>query len=58
VSSGEGGEIGTFTVDPCPAVGGRVYPVNAFGLLSPWLAIIGLVASIGTVVLVAKRRHA
>ena len=40
----------------CCAVGGCVQPVNTFALLSPWLAIIGLVGCIGAVVVVAKKR--
>jgi hypothetical protein len=48
---------GTFTVDPCPAVGGVVMPVDTFAVLGPWLAVIGLVGLIGTVVLVARKRH-
>jgi hypothetical protein len=57
---------GTFVVcyDPdvsvgglCPtAVGGLLIPANSFAVLSPWLAVIGLVGCIGTVVVVAKRR--
>jgi hypothetical protein len=41
----------------CPAVGGCVQPVNTFALLSPWLAVIGLVGCVGTVVVVAKKRR-
>jgi hypothetical protein len=41
----------------CPAVGGCVQPVNTFALLSPWLAVIGLVGCIGTVAVVAKKRR-
>jgi hypothetical protein len=41
----------------CPAVGGCVQPVNNFALLSPWLAVIGLVGCIGTVAVVAKKRR-
>ncbi|MGD0549247.1 MAG: hypothetical protein ABSA81_01710 [Candidatus Bathyarchaeia archaeon] len=49
---------GTFDVaGSCCAVGGCVQPVNTFGILSPWLAVIGLVGCIGTVVVVAKKRH-
>jgi len=47
---------GQFDVTCCP-VGGCVQPVNAFALLSPWLAVIGLVGCIGAVVVVAKKRH-
>jgi hypothetical protein len=39
----------------CPAVGGCVQPVNTFAVLSPWLAVIGLVGCIGTVVVVARK---
>jgi hypothetical protein len=41
----------------CPAVGGCVQPVNTFALVSPWLAVIGLVGCIGTVAVVAKKRR-
>ena len=40
----------------CEAVGGSVQPVNTFAVLSPWLAVIGLVGCIGAVV-VRKKRH-
>ena len=40
----------------CPAVGGCVQPVNSFAMLSPWLAAIGLIGCIGTLVVVAKKR--
>ena len=39
------------------AVGGLLIPANSFAVLSPWLAVIGLVGCIGTVVLVAKKRR-
>lgn len=38
-------------------VGGVVIPVNVFAVLAPWLAVIGLVGCIGTVVVVAKKRR-
>jgi hypothetical protein len=38
-------------------VGGVMEPVNTFALISPWLAVIGLVGCIGTVVVVAKKRQ-
>jgi hypothetical protein len=41
----------------CPAVGGCVQPVNTFALLSPWLAVMGLVGCLGTAVVVAKKRR-
>jgi hypothetical protein len=41
----------------CAVVGGCVQPVNTFALLSPWLAAIGLIGCIGTVVVVAKKRQ-
>ena len=47
----------TFTNSPLPPVGGVVMPVNALVLISPWLAVIGVVASIGTVAVVVKRRR-
>jgi len=45
------------TCSSCAAVGGCVQPVNTFALLSPWMAVIGLVGCIGTVVVVAKKRQ-
>lgn len=44
-------------VRSCAAVGGCVEPVNKLSVLSPWLAVIGLVGCIGTVVVVAKKRQ-
>jgi hypothetical protein len=38
------------------AVGGVVTPANTVALVSPWLAVIGLVGGIGTVVVVARKR--
>jgi hypothetical protein len=37
-------------------VGGVVTIANTFALVSPWLALVGLVGCIGTVVVVAKKR--
>jgi hypothetical protein len=49
---------GTFDVaGSCCAVGGCVQPVNTFALLSPWMAVIGLIGCMGTVVVVTKKRH-
>ena len=39
------------------AVGGAVYDINKAALFSPWLAVVGLVGCIGTVVVVAKKRE-
>ncbi len=50
-----GSASATFTV-ACPAVGGVVMPVNAFAVLAPWLAVIGLVGCVATVVVVAMKR--
>jgi hypothetical protein len=47
----------TFTNSPTGPVGGVVTPVNNFALLTPWLAVIGLVGCISTVVVVAKKRQ-
>jgi hypothetical protein len=41
----------------CCAVGGRVQPVNTLALLSPWLAVIGLVGCIGAVAVVVRKRR-
>jgi len=38
------------------AVGGIVEPVNTFALVSPWLAVIGVVGCICTAIVVAKPR--
>ena len=40
------------------AVGGFIEPVNKLAIVAPWLVVIGLLGCIGTVVLVAKKRHA
>ena len=45
------------TCPSCASVGGCVQPVNTFALVSPWLAVIGLVGCIGTVAVVVKKRH-
>jgi hypothetical protein len=54
----ENDPILTVTFEPsggCPAaVGGVVMPANTLALVAPWLAVIGLVGCIGTVVVVAK----
>jgi hypothetical protein len=48
----------TFTNDPAAPVGGVVIPpANTFAMVSPWLAVVGLVGCIGTVVIVAKKRQ-
>jgi hypothetical protein len=39
------------------AVGGIVIPVRTFAVLAPWLAVIGLVGCIGTIVVVAKKHR-
>jgi len=53
---GDGGDSAVFNNEggPC-AVGGIVMPVNTVALVSPWVAAIGAVGCIGTVVVVAKR---
>jgi hypothetical protein len=38
------------------AVGGVAIPVSTFAVLAPWLAVIGLVGCIGTLVVVARKR--
>jgi hypothetical protein len=37
-------------------VGGVVMPANTFAMVSPWLALVGVVGCIGTVVVLARRR--
>jgi len=39
------------------AVGGYIEPVNRLAVLGPWLAVIGLVGCISTVVVIAKKRR-
>jgi hypothetical protein len=49
--------VDDFDLEACPAaVGGVVMPLNNLVMLSPWLAVIGVVGCIGTVVVVAKKR--
>ena len=38
-------------------VGGVVMPANTFTIVVPWLAVIGLVGCIGTVVVIAKKHE-
>jgi hypothetical protein len=40
---------------PPPAVGGVVMPANTLAIVAPWLAVIGLVGCISTVVITKKR---
>lgn len=43
---------------PAPvAVGGVVIPTNTLALIAPWLALIGIVGCIGTIVVIAKKRR-
>ncbi|MGD0549830.1 MAG: hypothetical protein ABSA81_04710 [Candidatus Bathyarchaeia archaeon] len=49
--------ICTFTNDPAGPVGGVVMPANTLAIVTPWLAVIGLVGCIGTVGVVAKKRE-
>ena len=44
-------------VEPEAPVGGVVMPANTLALVAPWLAVIGVVACIGTAVVVAKKRE-
>ena len=46
-----------FINSPTLAVGGVVEDLNTFALVAPWLAVIGLVGCISTVVVVAKKRR-
>ena len=47
----------TVVTVPPPPVGGYVASVDKQAVLSPWLAVIGVVACIGTVALVTKKRR-
>jgi hypothetical protein len=61
----ETGCSGTVSPDSFPpnanysplSVGGALMPANTLALLSPWLAVIGLVGCISTVALVTKKRR-
>jgi hypothetical protein len=56
----DGGEyyVDDFDLEACTAaVGGFVIPANNFAIVAPWLAIVGVVGCIGTLVVVAKKRH-
>lgn len=47
-------------VQPCEVgapVGGFIQPVNTFALLSPWLAVVGVVGCISAAVVVTKKRR-
>jgi hypothetical protein len=47
-----------YTAGSCPeeAVGGVVIPADAFAIVAPWLAVIGLVGCIGTAAVLARKR--
>jgi hypothetical protein len=40
-----------------PPVGGVAIPANTLAILGPWLAVIGVVGCIGTIVVIAKKRQ-
>jgi hypothetical protein len=42
-------------VEPVAPVGGVVTPANTFAIVAPWLAVIGVVGCIGTVVVLASK---
>jgi len=44
------------TFGSAAAVGGVVMPANTFAVLAPWVAVIGLVGCIGTIVAVTRKR--
>jgi hypothetical protein len=46
-----------FDLEACAVpVGGVLTPANTFAIVAPWLAVIGVVGCIGTIVVVAKKR--
>jgi hypothetical protein len=47
-------QLPTLTFGNVAPVGGLVMPANTFALVAPWLAVIGLVGCIGTIVVVVK----
>jgi hypothetical protein len=64
ILTGQDGQIvdqgGPGISGPAPAgapVGGVVTPVNTLALVAPWLAVIGVVACIGIVVVVVRKRQ-
>jgi hypothetical protein len=56
-TTGRGDSASAGFTTGCP-VGGVVESVSNLVILSPWLAVIGLVGCIGIVVVVAKKRRA
>jgi hypothetical protein len=50
--------VDDFDLEACPAaVGGVVMPANMLALVSPWLAVIGVVGCISTIAVIAKKRR-
>jgi hypothetical protein len=45
-----------FGFGPLPPVGGVLLPVNKLEILTPYLALAGLIAAVSAVVVVKKRR--
>lgn len=49
--------VDDFDLEACAVVGGVVIPTNTLAILSPWLAVIGLIGCIGAAVVVARKRE-
>jgi hypothetical protein len=50
--------VDDFDLEACTtAVGGVVMPTDTLAILGPWLAVIGLVGCVGTIVVVAKKHE-
>jgi hypothetical protein len=56
-NEGDAFQLPTLTFGNVPPVGGVMMPTNTFALVSPWLAVIGVVGCVGTIVVVAKKRQ-
>ena len=50
-------QLPTLTFGNVAPVGGVLMAANVFAVLGPWLAVIGLVGCVSTVVVVRKKRH-
>jgi len=49
-------DSGFRTYSTPPAVGGIITPVNKLGVLTPYLALAGLIVAISTVYIIKKRK--
>jgi hypothetical protein len=56
--TGDGTLTAVYQYAPPSPVGGVVMPTNNFAIVTPWLAVIGLVGCVTAVAVVAKKRRA